>query len=119
MAEQKVIDEYRRRHCLKRDIGRERALDGESDANELALASGYPTPSQFAQAGETREQLLAGQDESERKVIELRQLGYDNVEIAALTGWNIRKVQQLYRKTCRLRFAIRELFNGNAIRLAS
>src|SRR3954471_20644717 len=76
-AEQKVIDEYRRRHTLKRDITRERALvacDG-TDIKPLALASADPTASQVAQAGEVRERLLAGQDDLERKVLELKQLG--------------------------------------------
>jgi RNA polymerase sigma factor (sigma-70 family) len=98
-AEQKVIDEYRRRHTLKRDISRERALVGARGADDwpLALASGDPTASQVAQASEIRERLLAGQDESERTVIELRQLGYTNNEIAEQTGWNIRKVQRFLK----------------------
>ncbi len=98
VAEQKVIDEHRRRYSLKRDVSRERAIDAENAANESALASDYPTPSQFAQAGDVREQLLAELDTSERKVIELRQLGYDNAEIATLTGWNIRKVQRFLKE---------------------
>jgi RNA polymerase sigma factor (sigma-70 family) len=98
-AEQKVIDEYRRRHTLKRDITRERALVAANgiDVMPLALASDDPTASQVAQASEIRERLLAGQDESERTVIELRRLGYTNVEIAERTGWNIRKVQRFLK----------------------
>jgi RNA polymerase sigma-70 factor (ECF subfamily) len=95
-AEQKVIDEYRRRHTLKRDVTRERALvtANGTDIMPLALASADPTASQVAQASEVRERLLAGQDESERTVIELRRLGYTNNEIAERTGWNIRRVQR-------------------------
>jgi RNA polymerase sigma factor (sigma-70 family) len=98
-AEQKVIDEYRRRHTLKRDIKRERAMAGANgnDNRPIFLASADPTASQVAQAGEIRERLLAGQDESERTVIELRQLGYTNTEIAERTGWNIRKVQRFLK----------------------
>jgi len=98
-AEQKVIDEYRRRHTLKRDITRERALvspDG-LDYRPMSLASADPTASQVAQASEACERLLAGQAESERMVIELRRLGYTNVEIAEQTGWNIRKVQRFLK----------------------
>src|SRR6185312_1392892 len=76
-AEQKVIDEYRRRHTLKRDITRERALTSR-DGNDLGsqvLASTGPTASQVAQADEVRERLLAGQDPTERAVIELKQQG--------------------------------------------
>jgi hypothetical protein len=50
-----------------------------------------------AQASEARERLLAGQEGLERRVIELRQLGYTNVEIAEQTGWNIRKVQRFLK----------------------
>jgi RNA polymerase sigma-70 factor (ECF subfamily) len=98
-AEQKVIDEYRRRHTLKRDITRERAMVGNdgTDIMPLALASSDPTASQVAQASEVRERLLAGQDESERTVIELKRLGYTNAEIAERTGWNIRKVQRFLK----------------------
>jgi RNA polymerase sigma-70 factor (ECF subfamily) len=98
-AEQKVIDEYRRRHTLKRDITRERALvasDG-TDVKPMSLKSADPTASQIAQAREARERLLAGQDEFERRVIELKRLGYTNAEIAELTDWNIRKVQRFFK----------------------
>lgn len=99
-AEQKVIDEYRRRHTLKRDITRERALvtaDG-MDLRPHALTSTNPTASQVVQADEVRERLLAGQqDVQEREVIELRRQGYTNVEIAERTGWNIRKVQRFLK----------------------
>jgi RNA polymerase sigma factor (sigma-70 family) len=98
-AEQKIIDEYRRRHTLKRDITRERALvsyDG-TDIKPMSLASADPTASQVAVASEARERLLAGQDEFERRVIELKRLGYTNVEIAEQTGWNIRKVQRFLK----------------------
>jgi RNA polymerase sigma-70 factor (ECF subfamily) len=99
-AEQKVIDEYRRRHTLKRDITRERALAGPDgiDIKPMALISAEPTASQVVQADEARERLLEGrQDELERTVIVLRQQGYTNVEIAERTGWNIRKVQRFLK----------------------
>jgi RNA polymerase sigma-70 factor (ECF subfamily) len=98
-AEQKVIDEYRRRHTLKRDITRERALvapDG-TDTKANALASADPTASQVAQASEVCERLLEGQDELERSVIELKWLGYTNAEIAEQTGWSLRKVQRFLK----------------------
>jgi RNA polymerase sigma factor (sigma-70 family) len=94
-AEQKVIDEYRRQHTQKRDITRERALVGANGTD--VMPSDDPTASQVAQASEIRERLLAGQDELERSVIELRRLGYTNVEIAERTGWNIRKVQRFLK----------------------
>jgi len=99
-AEQKVIDEYRRRHTLKRDVSRERALvtgDG-SDLRPVTLASADPTASQVAQASETRERLMAGQQESERAIIELKRQGYTNSEIAERTGWHLRQVQRFFKK---------------------
>jgi RNA polymerase sigma factor (sigma-70 family) len=99
VAEQKVIDEYRRRHSQKRDINREQAIAaaGDSGDRELALTSNEPTASQVAQAREVHEQLLDRQDESGRIVIDLRREGYSNAEIAHRTGWNIRKVQRFLK----------------------
>ena len=100
VAEQKVIDEYRRRHTLKRDVSRERALvtDDGTDLRPLVLASADPTPSQVAQADEVRERLLAGQEEPERVIIELKLQNYSNAEIAVKTGWNLRRVQRFFEK---------------------
>jgi RNA polymerase sigma factor (sigma-70 family) len=100
VAEQKVIDEYRRRHTLKRDVSRERSLvtDDGTDLRPLVLASADPTPSQVAQADEVRERLLAGQEEPERVVIELKMQNYSNAEIAVKTGWHLRRVQRFFEK---------------------
>lgn len=100
VAEQKVIDEYRRRHTLKRDVSRERALvtDDGTDLRQLVLASADPTPSQVAQADEVRERLLAGQEEPARVVIELKMQNYSNAEIAVKTGWHLRRVQRFFEK---------------------
>jgi RNA polymerase sigma factor (sigma-70 family) len=94
-AEQKVIDEYRRRRTLKRDIGRERSFNavGEGDRS-ASLPSPDPTASQVAQENEAHERLLDRRDELERAVIEMRRQGYSNAEIADRTGWHIRKVQR-------------------------
>ncbi len=96
-AEQKLIDEQRRLHTQKRDIGRERPISGLVGEATGDLASGDPTPSQFAQAREVREWLLAGQPDQCRLVIELRDQGYSNDEIAERTGWHLRKVQRFLK----------------------
>lgn len=98
-AEQKVVDEYRRRHTLKRDIDLERPLAGVRDdgVEAGALKSADPTPSQVAQAVEGWELLRAGLTEQQRDVIELKRLGYTNEEIAERTGWHIRKVQRFFK----------------------
>lgn len=98
VAEQKVIDEYRRRHSLKRDVTRERPiLSGETEAGPVQLPSDEPTASQVAQANEVQERILSRVDATERTIIELRQQHYSNAEIAERTGWNIRRVQRFLK----------------------
>lgn len=97
VAEQKVIDEYRRQHTLKHDISRERPL-AANDAGPIQVPSHDPTASQFAQANEFHERLLARDDETERVIIELRQQGYATMDIAEKTGWNVRKVQRFLKE---------------------
>jgi RNA polymerase sigma factor (sigma-70 family) len=95
-AKQKVIDEYRRRHTLKHDIGRERSVDWGDDGDSMrhALASGDPTASQEAQASEVHERLLADLDETEREIVRPKREGLSNIEVAQITGWHVRKVQR-------------------------
>jgi RNA polymerase sigma factor (sigma-70 family) len=93
VAEQKVIDEYRRQHTLKRDMSRDRPMFG-NDAGPAQLSSDDPSASQLAQANEVHERLLSRPDETEREIIELKQEGYSTNDIAERTGWNIRKVQR-------------------------
>ncbi len=98
VAEQKVIDEYRRRHTLKRDVTRERSiLAAGEDAPQVQLPSDDPTASQLAQANEVHERLLSRVDATERTIIELKQMGYSNSDISERTGWNIRKVQRFLK----------------------
>jgi len=94
-AEQKVIDEYRRQHTLKRDQRRERPMDAAEGGSSDYLPSADPTPSQVAQAGEVEEQLFARLDEPEkRSIIEMKQQGYSTNEIVERTGWHPRRVQR-------------------------
>jgi RNA polymerase sigma factor (sigma-70 family) len=96
VAEQKVIDEYRRQHTLKHDISRERPL-AANDTGPIQVPSHDPSASQLAQANECHERLLARDDEVERVIIELRQQGYTTAHIAEKTGWNVRKVQRFLK----------------------
>jgi RNA polymerase sigma factor (sigma-70 family) len=98
VAEQKVIDEYRRLHTLKRDVRRERPLfAGDADSPPAQLPSGEPSASEFAQANEIHQRLLDHRNETERTIIGLKQQGYSNLDIADKTGWNIRKVQRFLK----------------------
>jgi RNA polymerase sigma factor (sigma-70 family) len=95
VAEQKVIDEHRRQHTLKRDITRDRPIvNAGPDTGPVQLSSDDPTASQLAQANEVHEWLLSRPDETERSIIELKEQGYSTSDIAERTGWNIRKVQR-------------------------
>ncbi len=96
VAEQKVIDEYRRQHTLKHDISRERPIMADG-AGPSQVQSHDPSASQLAQANECHERLLARDDETERFIIELRQQGYTTADIAEQTGWNVRKVQRFLK----------------------
>jgi RNA polymerase sigma factor (sigma-70 family) len=99
VAEQKVIDEYRRQHAQKRDITRGRPIFGaDPDDGPVQLPSDEPTASQLAVANEMSEQLMARQDETERAIINLRREGHSTSDIAEQTGWNIRKVQRFLKE---------------------
>jgi len=99
VAEQKVIDEHRRQHTLKRDVTRDQSIStNDPDDGPIQLPSGGPTPSQVAQAHEVEQRLLARPDKTERTIIELKQLGYSNSDIAEQTGWDVRKVQRFLKK---------------------
>jgi RNA polymerase sigma factor (sigma-70 family) len=95
VAEQKVIDEYRRQHTLKHDVSRERPMMADGAG---PIPSHDPTASQLAQANECHERLLARDDETERFIIELRQQGHTVADIAIKTGWNVRKVQRFLKE---------------------
>ena len=59
VAEQKVIDEYRRQHTLKRDVTRDRPIFGYGPMRlPVQLSSDDPSASQLAQANEVHERLL-------------------------------------------------------------
>jgi RNA polymerase sigma factor (sigma-70 family) len=98
VAEQKVIDEHRRRHTLKRDVTRERPISGTlGEDSPIAIPSHDPTASQLAQANEVHEHLLDREDQVECEVVKMRQEGYDNQDIAAKTGWHVRRVQRFLK----------------------
>jgi RNA polymerase sigma factor (sigma-70 family) len=98
VAEQKVIDEYRRRHSLKRDMTRERPMQSAgAEAGPVQFPSDDPTASQVAQEKEVFERLLSRVDETERTIIQLKKLGHSNADIAEHTGWNIRRVQRFLK----------------------
>ena len=98
VAEQKVIDEYRRRNTLKRDVTRERPIwANDAESGPVQLASDDPTASQEAQAKELEERLLSRTDDQTKAIIEMKLRGDSTSDIAERTGWNIRKVQRVLK----------------------
>lgn len=83
MASNKIIDECRRVGAAKRNISRERSLDGSSLAADQTIAGPEPTPSQHAIAHEQWERMTAGQPSHYRRILELRAAGATHEEIAA------------------------------------
>ena len=83
VAEQKVIDEYRRRHTLKRDMTRERPLCPSGAGcrpGPALLRRSDRQPGGPGQRGPRA--LLSARNETERTIIELKQQGYSNADIA-------------------------------------
>jgi RNA polymerase sigma factor (sigma-70 family) len=98
VAEQKVIDEYRKQHTLGRNKKLEcRLFPADSQTAPIQVPSTDPTPSQCAQAEEVKARMLDRLDETGRAIIKLREEGYSVADIADKTGWNIRKVQRFLK----------------------
>lgn len=95
-AKQKVIDEHRRLHSLKRDRTRTMSLDAGTDGYSagLEVASADPTPSQFAVANEGWQRVNERLDETRRRVLDMARQGYSTREIHEAVGWSLRKVQR-------------------------
>lgn len=100
VAERKVIDEYRRRTTRKWDMRRLRTLaTGQEEggtASRLAVSS-EPTPSQVAQADETKSWLLEGLGEDERQALLMKMDQHSNEAIGEEVGWSLRKVQRFFQ----------------------
>jgi RNA polymerase sigma-70 factor (ECF subfamily) len=102
VAFNKVTDATRlRMNTRKRNLERERFLDGEEDdTDELVdlLPTRGPTPSQVAIAEESWEQLLAGQPPHHRRLLELRLAGHTYEEIAQALGLHPKVIQRVLKQ---------------------
>ena len=99
-ATQKVIDEHRRLHSLKREISRTSSIDADPDDHEAApqVASADPAPSHYAVADEGWQRADKRLDEPHLRVLELARQGYSTREIAEAVGWHVRKVQRTLKE---------------------
>lgn len=101
LASNKLIDQRRHLAAAKRNISRERSLDGSSLAADRTLAGDQPTPSQFAIANEQWERLTADQPSHYRRILALRAGGATHQEIAAELGVSTKTVQRVLEKLAR------------------
>lgn len=99
MAQNKVIDENRRRlQTDKHNVNRERSLNDSSEQTEVSLAGSQPSPSQLAIANELWDRLVNGLPVSYQRVLELRRFGNTHRQIAQQLGMNERTVRRVLRK---------------------
>jgi RNA polymerase sigma factor (sigma-70 family) len=98
MACHKVIEVHRQRFDGgKRRLDAEQPLDAVSADGERPIDPPVadPTPSQCAIANERWEQILAGQPDDFRRVLELLRLGHTRKEIAQRLGLHPKRIQRL------------------------
>lgn len=96
VAANRVTDQIRRRLVRPtKNLNRERPLTAEVAATRQSRAE---TPSQVAIARERMDDLLQGQPNHHRQVIELKAAGATNAEIAAAVGLNEGSVRRVLTK---------------------
>jgi RNA polymerase sigma-70 factor (ECF subfamily) len=87
IARNKVVDETRRRHTAKFNVGREEEFD---DA-----VGGGPRPSEIAIVRETWDRLMAGKSDDHRRIVEMRFQGHTFAEIAKELSINERTARRV------------------------
>jgi RNA polymerase sigma-70 factor, ECF subfamily len=98
MAQNKVVDECRRRlQTQKTNLQRERSISAEA-SEEIVLRSREPAPSQVAIRNERWERMLNGLPEQYRRILELRAAGETQEEIAGRLGISERTVRRVLAK---------------------
>jgi RNA polymerase sigma factor (sigma-70 family) len=96
MARKRLIDCHRARSSLKRRV--------EGDwPDRFEPVGRVPAPEESLLIEELFEGIAAGRSPGEREAIRLRLGGHSNAEIAAATGWNLRKVQRFFAESGPLR----------------
>lgn len=99
VAKNKVVDEFRRLfHTQKHDLNRERSLQGSAEFEAGRIAARTPTPSQIAVTNELRDKLLDGQPPHYRQILQYRQLGMTQEEIARQMKLNVRTIQRVMQR---------------------
>ena len=97
IARNKVIDESRRRlQSHGRNVNREISLGAPHVFPKLTATT--PTPSAVAIADEQWKQLVDGEPDHYRRVVELRQIGASHAEIADALGLSAKTVQRVLQR---------------------
>jgi RNA polymerase sigma factor (sigma-70 family) len=103
IARNKVTDAARQGLARRRDVNREKSLDGSARFAVEKLPAADPTPSE-AVGTEERWEALGRGDPDREKMLRLLRDGYTQEEIARVLGLSVRQVQRLVQKM-RERFA--------------
>ena len=94
VAQQKVIDQYRKETAQIRDYSTGASQPGRRGGARFRRPDRQQNS---AEADEARKVLLDGKHEPEREIIALKEFGYSNQEVANRIGWNIKKVQRFLK----------------------
>lgn len=93
-ADQKLIDEHRRQHGLKRNVRLERPA-------EVArwVATKQPSASTLVELDEDYDQILRkARSDEERQIVEMRRDGESNEDISDSTGFSPRTIQRCLQR---------------------
>lgn len=102
VAQNKVIDEFRRHFTQKMNVNREHAIDDDSNsALKQELSAHGPSPSEFAIANEVWAEMVRGQPSNHRRILELRAVGCTHKEISGALGINERTVRRFVKRIAR------------------
>ncbi len=99
VARNKVVDEFRRLFTTKKhNLNRERSLHGSAALEAGRVAARTPTPSQIVATHELQEQLLAGQPPHYQQILNYRQQGMTQEEIAEKMHLSVRTIQRVMQR---------------------
>ena len=99
IAQARITDEARRRtKTIKHSRHREIAIESKEAQEDFALADGGPTPSAFAIARETWDQLIDGVPDRDREILRQRCRGATYTEIAKQIGIHEQTVRRAIEK---------------------
>jgi RNA polymerase sigma factor (sigma-70 family) len=98
VAQNKVVDESRRRRTKKSDVTRETSMSPDPDQEEIEVPGREPTPSQVAIGQEEFERMMGDMPSQYRPILRLRALGETQEEIASKLGLNERTVRRMLKK---------------------